>query len=220
MPSPTSLPARGGTLWQESITNPDDLGDVNLLNTFQSRDQSGALRGMAHVSLNDPYRRDRWLHLPRHQRLRELRAPGTARSGHPGGSAAPTHVRTMGSYPTRDAGYPGRPHHPASHVLGLLGAEQLGGQEPGHPLAGRKPWFDNPPGTGRRLDRRRCDGFDGEAAVELRIDDKPAERCGVVGDGDQPESDSRVGGIGRPNDLVRSYAWLGPLAVPVRLRAR
>jgi predicted nucleic acid-binding protein len=119
--------------------------------------------------------------------------------------------------PRGDAGYAGRPLHPASHVLGLVGAEQLVGQEPGHPLAGGQPWFDEPPGTGSRLDRRSRDGFDGEAAGEIRIGDEPAERCGVIGDGDQPKSGSRVGGVDRPDGLARSYAGLGPLAVPVSL---
>ena len=89
------------------------------------------------------------------------------------------------------------------------------GQKPGHSLAGGQPRFHEPPGTGRGLDRRPCDGFDGEAASEIRIGDQPAQRCGVIGDGDQPESGSGVGGVDRPDGLVRGYARLGPLAVPV-----
>ncbi len=49
----------------------------------------------------------------------------------------------------RDAAYAGGPFHPVSHVLGLVGAEQLVGEEPGDPLARGEAGFDEPPGTGQ-----------------------------------------------------------------------
>ena len=41
----------------------------------------------------------------------------------------------------------------------------------------------------------------------------------MIGDGDQPESGSGVGGVDRPDGLVHCYAGLGPLSVPVGPRS-
>ena len=116
-----------------------------------------------------------------------------------------------------DADYAVGPFHPVGQFLGLIGAEKLVGKEPGGPLARSEARFDEPPRAGRRLDCRACDGFDGEAAVELRIGDEPGERRSVVGNCDQPEPSGSVGGLYRPHGFAGRHTRLGPLPVPIGL---